>query len=185
MSKNKKPLSRKDEIVVQEVDGEVLIYDLRANKAFCLNETSALIWHACDGSRDVPALSKFVTKRLNAPANEDLVWLALDQLAKEKLLDAIPESDGRFAGMSRREVIRKVGLGAAISIPVVAGLVAPQAIHANSLCMTVVNGCVCNGGPFPSPTDCTTNQMTACADTNCRCVTNGGMAMGEQGDCVP
>jgi hypothetical protein len=31
------PQSRKNDIVVQDLNGEVLIYDLKANKAFCLN----------------------------------------------------------------------------------------------------------------------------------------------------
>jgi hypothetical protein len=97
MSKRTNPISRKDEIVVQEVDGEILIYDLRSNKAFCLNETSAAVWRACDGSRDIRALNDLVSEQLNNPVNEDLVWLALDQLKKEKLLDRAPETDGRFA----------------------------------------------------------------------------------------
>jgi hypothetical protein len=37
-----KPISRQQNIVVQDLGSEVLIYDLTINKAFCLNETSAL-----------------------------------------------------------------------------------------------------------------------------------------------
>lgn len=29
---------------MQELENEVLIYDLKADNAFCLNETSALVW---------------------------------------------------------------------------------------------------------------------------------------------
>ena len=85
MKKDIKPLSRKDEIVVQELNGEVLIYDLRTNKALCLNETSSLVWEACDGNTSVSEISRSISRKLNAPANDDLVWLALDQLKKEKL----------------------------------------------------------------------------------------------------
>lgn len=38
MKSNLNPLSRKNDLVVQELDGEVMIYDLNANKAFCLNK---------------------------------------------------------------------------------------------------------------------------------------------------
>ena len=38
------PRSRRNDLVVQEMDGEILIYNLTENKAFSLNETSALVW---------------------------------------------------------------------------------------------------------------------------------------------
>ena len=50
MKKRIAPKARKENLVVQESNGEVLIYDLDTNKAFCLNETSALVWQACDGN---------------------------------------------------------------------------------------------------------------------------------------
>lgn len=42
MASKSNPTSRKEAIVVKELEGEVLIYDLRIDKAYCLNETSAL-----------------------------------------------------------------------------------------------------------------------------------------------
>lgn len=42
VSKNH-PKGRTNDIIVQELDGEVLIYNLKDNKAFCLNETSSLV----------------------------------------------------------------------------------------------------------------------------------------------
>jgi hypothetical protein len=44
LKNNIKPISRKSHIVVQYFGNEILIYDLTENKAFCLNETSALVW---------------------------------------------------------------------------------------------------------------------------------------------
>ena len=177
---NKKPMSRQDDIVVQETNGEILIYDLRANKAFCLNETSALIWKACDGTRNVSDLSKHVSQQMKADANDDMVWFALEQLKKEKLLAVTPKADGRFDGMSRREVVRKIGLGTAIALPVIAGLIAPTAVHANSAC--VAGGtCTCMDSTAGSGNICVAS--VACTDTNCRCQqTNNGNTMGT---CVP
>jgi hypothetical protein len=43
MDKGVQPVCRQNSLVVQELAGEILIYDLKANKAVCLNETSALI----------------------------------------------------------------------------------------------------------------------------------------------
>ncbi len=58
------PKARKENLVVQELDGEVLIYDLNTNKAFCLNEASALVWQACDGNKDVSEIRKSLGKQL-------------------------------------------------------------------------------------------------------------------------
>ena len=43
------PISRKANILTQEIGNEILIYDLSINKAFSLNETLVLIWQSCDG----------------------------------------------------------------------------------------------------------------------------------------
>ncbi len=75
-SKNK-PQGRQDNLVVQELNGEVLIYDLKVNKAFCLNDTSAQVWQACDGTKSVTEISQLISKEQNSLVDEDFVWLAL------------------------------------------------------------------------------------------------------------
>ena len=42
-------LARHDELVVQELPDEVLVYDLRKHKAHCLNQTAAFVWNHCNG----------------------------------------------------------------------------------------------------------------------------------------
>ena len=116
--------------MVQELNGEVLVYDLRTYKAFCLNETSAMIWNACDGTRDLGQLREYASAKLNASVNDDLIWLAIDQLKKEDLLVNAPETETFFGGMSRRDVVKKIGIGAAIAIPLISGIVAPPAASA-------------------------------------------------------
>lgn len=41
------PIARKTDLVIQEADDEVLIYDLSTNKASCLNKTAAFVWQNC------------------------------------------------------------------------------------------------------------------------------------------
>jgi hypothetical protein len=41
--------SRESNLVVQDLNNEVMIYDLTENKALCLNETASIIWRLCDG----------------------------------------------------------------------------------------------------------------------------------------
>ena len=144
---NSKPISRKEEIVVQEFNDEVLIYDLRDNRALSLNETSAKVWRACDGNNSVADISRIL-------GDENVVWLALDQLKKEKLIDPSFENSQTFAGMSRRDVIRKMAVGSAVAIPVIASLVAPQAVYAVSCAQ-----------PCQGDVDCTTPACPNCRGT--------------------
>lgn len=173
MKNNSKPVSRKDEIVIQELDGEVLIYDLRSNKAFCLNATSAAIWKLCDGGKSVADIAGRVAKDFKASNSEDLVWLALDQLNKEKLISDSPDLGTRFEGMSRRQIIKKIGLGSLVALPVVAGLVAPPAVLAQTACGTTCHcddqaayaaGAICmtTGGGIGTPCPATPPGCTVC-----------------------
>ena len=146
----KKPVSRTDELVVQELNGEVLIYDLRENKAFCLNETSALVWQACDGSKTVAEIGKQL-------GNEDLVWLALNDLRKENLVDCEAAPLAKFDGMSRRQMIGKVGMGSMLAVPVIASLVAPAAGQTSSIC----------GTPCSTPGPCTVMECNMCVSMVC------------------
>lgn len=152
-------MARKSGLVVQEVPDEVLVYDLDTNKAHCLNQTAALVWKSCDGSRSVSDIAKLVEKQAGGKVNDDLVWLAIDQLNESNLLEQ--EIAANFNGQTRREVIKKIGLSSMIAIPIIASLVAPRSAMANTSCgcddssdcaLTGPNGqCpsrVCNGLGF-------------------------------------
>lgn len=155
---NNKPLSRQNNIVVQELENEILLYDLKSHKAFCLNETSALVWQLCDGNKSVAEIAGDLSRKLNSPVNEEFVWLALEQLKKEKLVLNCEKSTEHVNGLSRREVIRKVGSATMVALPLVSVLIAPKAIYAlspgcddTSVPCTVPSGrpnnCCCQNGP--------------------------------------
>lgn len=169
-----KPVPRRDNVVVQEMNGEILIYDLGENKAFCLNETSALIWQACNGEKNVSEISREIGAKLGSPASEDLVWLALDQLKKENLIESKEDFQIDFNGISRRDVIKKVGLAAVVALPLVTSLVAPKAANAASpAAVTCSGGCTCNSAsPGGGGTQCSTtgNNGVPCATAGCRCI---------------
>lgn len=126
------PLSRKDNIVIQELKDEVLIYDLITHKAFCLNETSALVWQLCDGTRSIREISDQMSKKLQAPATEDLIWLALDELKKNDLLTNGQQLTSGVNGMNRRQVLRKIGLTSMVALPIIYSILAPTPAMAQS-----------------------------------------------------
>jgi hypothetical protein len=159
------PTSRQSDIVVQELKGEILIYDLKINKAFCLNETSALVYELCDGNNSISDISKQLTKKLKQPVSEDLIWLAIDQLKQDNLLENSPEIETKFEGLSRREVIRKVGIASMIALPVISSLIAPTAAMAQS-------GVCVNEGGASAGTVVVANFQPDCA--TCETVVSSG-----------
>lgn len=177
------PQSRKDNLVVQEIEGEVLIYDLNKNKAFCLNDTSAQVWQACDGTKSVTEISQLISKEQNSPVGEDFVWLALDQLKKNDLLSNSVEIVPNFNGMSRREVVKKVGLSTMIAIPFIVSLTAPLAANATSQGPPGTGTSTCPAGAC----QCTENENmlgrmnVSCQGNNDVCKPVGA---NQQGQCI-
>ncbi len=132
MNNMQRPIARKSGLVVQEVPDEVLVYDLETNKAHCLNQSAAMIWRSCDGNNSVSEIATLVEKQAGNKVTEDFVWLAIDQLSENNLLEK--QLTPNFPGQSRREVIKKIGLATMVAIPVIASLVAPQSALAASSC---------------------------------------------------
>ncbi len=125
------PVARKEGMVIQEMPNEVLVYDLETNKAHCLNQTAAAVWKSCDGKNTAADITNLLAKTSGSPVQEDLIWLAIDQLNEINLLEA--PITPKFNGQSRREVIKKVGLAAVIALPLISSLVAPKAAHAGTV----------------------------------------------------
>ena len=148
----KAPKTRSENIVVQEMENEILIYDLKENKAFCLNETSAMIWQLCDGKHSVAEMSLSLSKKLNQPMNDDLIWLALDNFKKDNLLEDNEQLEINFSGLNRRQVIKKIGFASMIALPIVSSVIAPSAAMAQS-------------GLLANNLACTTNSQ--CQSGNC------------------
>lgn len=128
-----KSLSRQADVLVQDLENELLIYDSRINKAYCLNQTAALVFQLSDGTRTALEISELMSRKLGTVVGEDFVWLALQGLEKVNLMENGKEPADYFAGVSRREVIRKVGLASMVAFPVVASVVVPSAAAAQSL----------------------------------------------------
>jgi len=155
------PIARREQLVVTELGEELLIYDLRAHRAHCLNRTAALVWQHCNGRRDIPALAQTLTRVLPFAVDEDMIRLALRQLSRRKLLSGppgpalIPENGA--TQISRRAMMRRLGIAAAVALPLVTSIVAPTPAEAQSLC---------NAANCPPPSCCV-----------------GGICMDVPGDC--
>ena len=138
------PVAKNENIVTKTLADETLVYDLETNQAYCLNETCAAVWLACDGTKTVADISSTLTVKLKSPVNEELVYLALSVLDKENLMVKGAELTQSLSGMSRREMVRRVGATTAVAIPFVSSLVAPtQADAASATCQrTQYQACI-------------------------------------------
>ncbi|MBI3652531.1 MAG: PqqD family peptide modification chaperone [Acidobacteria bacterium] len=141
-----KPQARSEGLVIQELADEVLVYDLQRDKAHCLNRTAALVWQHSDGQNSIAEIAAQVGQKTGAAVDEALVWLALEQLSKAHLLPAIVKAEVGKKSLTRREVIRRLGIGAAVAIPIVTSIVAPLAVQAAT--------CLGAGSPCSSGAEC-------------------------------
>jgi len=123
-------------LIVQQVEDETVVYDLQAHKAHCLNRTSAAVWRLCDGHTSVPEMVAALRGSLQVPIDAESVRLAMTELHRARLLDQPPKPAGRVHP-SRRELLFRLGAGAALWFPVIASIKAPTATHAASgVCLT-------------------------------------------------
>lgn len=165
MNNSQKPLARKDNLVLQEMPEELLVYDLDTNKAHCLNQSAAFVWKSCNGDNNITDITKLFTQKENKQVDENIIWLAIDQLNEKGLFqNEVFISNG---GETRRSVIKKIGMAAVIALPVVASLTAPTSVLAATSCLCTTNanctgqaGCpatcntgmgVCQQGPIVTP----------------------------------
>jgi hypothetical protein len=153
------PHARKEGLLVQELPDEVLVYDLERHEAHCLNPTAALVWKHCDGRTTVSEMVRLLEKSLETSVDEDVVWCALNQLEKDKLLREPLAWPIGVERISRRELVRRLGIGAAIAIPLVTSIVAPTTAYAGSICNT--------GAPCSTSADCSAGCTQGCIGSIC------------------
>jgi hypothetical protein len=127
----------------RQLDDEVVIYDPKRHKGHCLNPTAAAVWKLCDGKSSPAQIAGALSRQLSARVDQRVVQLALQQLADAHLL---VKANEKIESPSRRVAIRRIGIAAAVALPLVTSIVAPTPAHAAS--------CFPNGHPCSSPAQC-------------------------------
>jgi Coenzyme PQQ synthesis protein D (PqqD) len=160
-----RPRARKDGLVVADLPDEVLVYDLSRHKAHCLNTTAGQVFKLCDGETRVGEIARRLQRTLGAPADERLVWLALDRLGRAGLLEERLDPPAGVARYSRRELVRRVAVigGLSVLLPAVTSIVAPTPVQAAATCVT---DCATPLQPFGT-------LCSSTAPANCLCTCDG------------
>jgi len=96
-----------------------------------------------------------LSRDLETPVDEKLIWYAADQFSKDNLLEKEIEPPAFIiAGMNRRQMVRTLGLAAIVAVPLVTSIVAPTPVQAatclppGQACTTSAQCCngLCSGG---------------------------------------
>src|SRR6266403_1275332 len=145
MKERQSPRARVD-CLSREFGKEVLVYDLQRDVGHCLNSTAAAAWKLCEGNRSPPQIARTLSRQLSTRVDEVVVLLALDQLADAHLL---VEPEVPVERLSRRVALRRIGIAAAVVLPLITSIVAPTAaqtascLHNNQPC---ANSAMCCSG---------------------------------------
>jgi hypothetical protein len=137
------PRARSKELVMESLPDEVLVYDMRRQKSHCLNQTAALIWDHCDGETSPAQMAQALSRQLNASITEEMIWVGLKQLAGAQLLEERIVAPSNLAKVSRRELVQKLGLTAAVALPLILTITAPMA-KAQASCRPTGSACTSN-----------------------------------------
>ena len=145
------PHARSTGLIITDLDEEILVYDKECDKAFCLNQTSALVWKYSNGKRTVAEIARAMEHKLHSSVDVQVVWFALQQLEKDHLMRADAALPKQAAGISRREFVKKMGMTAvAVTVPAIISMTAPLSAFAQSCLPIATQGCTassqcCNG----------------------------------------
>jgi len=132
------PRRRPAGLLVEQLEGEVLLYVEPTHRAFCLNAAAARVWESIDGARDVAAIAR------EASVDSELVGSTLREMGEVGLLDEVP--DLPRVDLSRRRLVR-AGL---VAIPLILAITVPRAAEAASNCTVGTP----NGPPCSPTTPC-------------------------------
>ena len=128
-------------VIVQDVFGEVLVYDLERNIVRRLNRAAAAIWKECDGQKNVAEIARALGPEFEGRVDERVVRWALRRFSKAHLLAGPAPEEKRAMKASRREWIKRIGIAA---LPLVTSMAVPTAAQAAS-CLPL--GSLCSSGP--------------------------------------
>jgi hypothetical protein len=122
-------------LVVERVEGELLVLKSSTNEAHALNEAAGIVFELCDGATTRARMAEEVARRTGLPADESVVDLALAELSEAGLVEV---AERERSGVTRRGLIR------ALALPVAAAALLP-------VVETVLVPAVSSGAPIPPP----------------------------------
>jgi hypothetical protein len=113
------------------VGDEILVFDKTNETAHALNGPAAFVWQNANGDKTVDEIANEMTHAFGAQADEQVVWYALEQLNKRKLLEGQETMSALWQGLTRRQFLKRTVAGAVL-LAVVTSILVPTPAHAQS-----------------------------------------------------
>lgn len=119
------PRARTNDLEIQDLEGETLIYDRKRHQAHCMNRLAALVWLHCNGRTTHAEMARILHRDLGVPEDMHLVEAALEDLHEAGMLCGPMDRKPTF---SRRELAIRLGAVATAFLlaPMVASVRAQQ-----------------------------------------------------------
>ncbi len=126
-----------------DLEDEVVVYDERRQRIHNLNRVAWLVLQASDGATTAEEIAASIADESELPADPRVVEVAWNRLRRAHLIEAPTPLES--SGMTRRELGRRMGLGAilAASLPLITTAVLPPPAVAQSPCGSVPIGGEC------------------------------------------
>jgi hypothetical protein len=137
------PKARTERLIVRQIEGEWLYYDMANHRATYLNPFSARVLTLCDGRRTAAGIAESLQPD---DVDEGIVLMTLEKLAKAKLLEPSYRSPSKaVVRTNRRDMMRGIGAGAGAlaMVPVVSAITVPTPAQATS-CLGALQPCTDN-----------------------------------------
>jgi hypothetical protein len=135
------PKARSNDLLIEDLGGELLIFDVSSNRAHCLNGSAAAIWRHCDGTRSLATLAEHLFPGLEASDAQRLVSVGVERLRRRRLVEnSAPEAP---VDLSKRQTMKRLAILAAaagIAAPLISTVVAPTSAAAFS-CLPIGSPC--------------------------------------------
>jgi len=124
---------RVEGIHIERAADEILAVKTATSEAHALNQSAAVIFDLCDGTVSKSEMAARLQRRTGLPADEEIVDLALAELADAGLITL--DSPEFVATVTRRSLIRRFALSAAAvaMLPIVETILVPPASAQDSL----------------------------------------------------
>jgi nucleotide-binding universal stress UspA family protein len=139
-----------------ELDGQVLVYDARDDRVHLLDTTTGHVFELLEqGDRSREGIVSELATRMNSVASESLLDLSLEELRNADLLADGASGLTPLSEITRRDLLRKVGLAgaAALLVPAITTLTATSA-YAQATCVALGQLCAAGGVPCCHPNTC-------------------------------
>jgi hypothetical protein len=139
-------------LIARTIGDELLLFNEETSTAHCLNGIAGEMWMACERESSVREVTEVLRPRWPDIEGE-MVWGSLSKLAAAGLLQETTVLENISTG--RRELIRKLGIAAAVALPIIVTSVLVPPAYAAASCLPL-------GSPCPGTKPCCPGPGVGC-----------------------